>query len=68
MQVKSYIKDTNDFLKKLRDLPDLPEESINYPIDVVGLFPSIPNEEGLRFLRNVLDPAVVRYIDDIFMI
>ena len=68
MQVKSYIKDTNDFLKKLRDLPDLPEESINCRIDVVGLFPSIPNEEGLRFLRNVLDPAVVRYIDDIFMI
>ena len=68
MQVKSYIKDTNDFLKKLRDLPDLPEESINCPIDVVGLFPSIPNEERPRFLRNVLDPAVVRYIDDIFMI
>ena len=28
MQVKSYKKDTNDFLKKLRDLPDFPEESI----------------------------------------
>ena len=64
MQVKSYIKDTKDFLKNLRDLPDLPEESINCPTDVVGLFPSISNEEGLRFLA----PAVVRYIDDIFMI
>ena len=55
MQVKSYIKDTNDFLKKLRDLPDLPEDSIICTIDVVGLYPSIPNEEGLRFLRNTLD-------------
>ena len=55
MQVKSYIKDTNDFLKKLRDLPDLPQDSIICTIDVVGLYPSIPNEEGLRFLRNVLD-------------
>ena len=24
-------------------------------IDVVGLYPSIPDEEGLRFLRNVLE-------------
>ena len=55
MQVKSYIKDTNDFLKKLRDLPDLPEESVICSIDAVGLYPSIPNEESLRFLRNVLE-------------
>ena len=54
MQVKSYIKDTNDFLKKLRDFPDLHQDSIICIIDVVGLYPSIPNEEGLRFLRNVL--------------
>ena len=53
MQVKSYIKDTNDFLKKLRDLPDVPHDSIICTIDVVGLCPSILNEEGLRFLRNV---------------
>ena len=55
MQVKSYIKDTNDFLKNLRDLPDLPQDSIICTIDAVGLYPSIPNEEGLRFLRIVLE-------------
>ena len=55
MQFKSYIKDTNDFLKKLRDLPDLTEDSIICTIDVVGLYPSIPDEEGLRFFRNVLE-------------
>ena len=53
MQVKSYTKVLMTFYKKLRDLPDLLEDSIIYPIDVVDLYPSIPNEEGLRFLRNV---------------
>ena len=28
LQVKSCIKDTNEFLKKLRDLTDLPKDSI----------------------------------------
>ena len=56
MQVKSYIKDTNDFLKKLRDLPDLPEESVICTIDVVGLYPSIPNE-GL--LKNVTTDTLI---------
>ena len=55
MQVNSYVKGTNDFLKKLRDLSDLPQDSIICTIDVVGLYPNIPNEEGLRFLRNVLE-------------
>ena len=52
IHVKSYIEDPNDFLKKLRDLPDLPEESIICTIDVVGLYTSISNEEGLRFIRK----------------
>ena len=55
MLVKSYIKDTNDFLKKLRDLEDLPEENIICTIYVAGLYPTIPNKESLRFLRNVLE-------------
>ena len=55
MQVNSYIKDNNNILKNLRDLPDLPDESIICTIDVVGLYPSIPNEEGLRILRIVLE-------------
>ena len=47
-------KNPGHFLKKLRDLPDFPEKSIICPIDVVGLYPSILYEEGLRFLRNLL--------------
>ena len=75
MQVNSYIKDNNDFLKKLRDLPDLPEESIICTIDAIGLYLSVPNKEGWRFLRNVLEQKSNkktwlwwRYIDNIFMI
>ena len=55
IQVKSYIKEINNILKKLRDPPDLPEESIICINDVVGLYLSIPNEEGLRFLKNILE-------------
>ena len=55
MQVKSYVKDTNDFPKKLRVLPDLPKESMIFTINLVDLYPSIPKKEGLRFFRNVLE-------------
>ena len=54
-QVRSYIKDTNDFLKKLKSLPKLPDNTILCTIDVVGLYPNIPNEDGLKVLREALD-------------
>ena len=50
--VKSYIKDTNEFLKKLRSLPKLPDGIILCTMDVVGLYPNIPHEEGLSALRK----------------
>ena len=39
--VKSYIKDTDDFLNKLRSLPKLPSNIILCIVDVVGLYPNI---------------------------
>ena len=54
-EVKSYIKDNNDFLKKLRSLPNLPDDIILCTVDVVGLYPNIPHEEGLSALRKQLD-------------
>ena len=53
--VKSYIKDTNDFLKKIRDMPDLSENSILCSIDVTGLYPNIPHNEGLDAMRKALE-------------
>ena len=53
-KVKSFIKDTNDFLKKLNELRDLPDEFILCTIDVVGLYPNIPHKEGLEAIRKAL--------------
>ena len=54
-KVKSYIQDTNDFLKKIANLPPLPDDLILWTIDIVGLFPNIPYEEGLITIRRALD-------------
>ena len=54
-KVKSYIQDTNDFLKKIANLPPLPDDLILCTIDVVGLYPNIPHEEGLIAIRKALD-------------
>ena len=54
-EVKSYIKDTNDFLKKLRSLPNLPGDITLCTVDVVGLYPNIPHDEGLSALCKRLD-------------
>ena len=54
-KVKSYIQDTNDFLKKITNLPPLPGDLILCPIDVVDLYPNIPHQEGLIVIRKALD-------------
>ena len=53
--VKSFIKDTNDFLKKLDELRDLLDDFILCTIDVVGLYPNIPLKQGLEAIRKALD-------------
>ena len=50
----SYIKDSGDFIKKTRNLGSIPENAILVTADVVGLYPSIPHEAGLKALREVL--------------
>ena len=47
---KSYIKDTSDFLRKLKELGEVPENAILATADVVGLYPSIPHSDGLEAL------------------
>ena len=43
------------FLKKLRSLPNLPDDIVLCTVDVVGLYPNIPHDEGLSALRKGLD-------------
>ena len=54
-KVKSFIKDTNDFVCKLKNIKDLPNDALMVTIDVVGLYPSIPHEEGLLAMRRALE-------------
>ena len=50
-EVKSYIKDTNDFLT----LTNLPNDIILCYVDVAGLYPNIPHDEGLPVLQKRLE-------------
>ena len=52
--VKSYIIDTNDFLRKLDALPSLTEGIILCTIDAVGLYLNTPREDGLVAMRKAL--------------
>ena len=38
----SYIKHSGDFIRKIKNLTDIPEGAILVTADVVGLYPSIP--------------------------
>ena len=60
--VKSYIKDTNDFLNKLHSLPKLPGNIILCTVDLVDLYPNILHEEGLSSLMKRLDNQMEKYI------
>ena len=48
----SYIKDSNDFMKKIKHLKSIPDNAILVTEDVVGLYRSIPHEAGLRALKK----------------
>ena len=54
-QKLSHTSRVNDFLRKLQNLPKLPDDVILCTTDGVGLYSNIPNEEGLLFLKKVLD-------------
>ena len=52
---KSYIKDSGDFINKIKELQSIPNGAILVTSDVVALYPSIPHEAGLKALKNALD-------------
>ena len=51
-QGESYIKDTGDFLEKLKRVEEIPKEAILVTADVIGLYPSIPHDGGLEVLQK----------------
>ena len=50
---KSYIKDSDDFIRKIRDIQYIPSNAVL--ADVIELYPSIPHDSGLKALKNILD-------------
>jgi len=59
---QSYIKDSNDFQQKVRQLSNIPKGALLVTADVVALYPSIPHHEGLSSLREALDKRVDKKI------
>ena len=58
----SYIKDSADFINKIGQIGDIPENAILVTADVVGLYPSIPHKTGLKALKNALDKRKQKHI------
>ena len=52
--INSHIKDTNDFLRKLKNIDTVPEGAILCTVDVVGLYPHIPHDEGIEAVKEAL--------------
>ena len=52
---KSYIKYGRDFIRKIKDIHYVSSNAILVTADVVGLYPSIPHDSGLKVLKNILD-------------
>ena len=52
---KSYIRDSLDFINKSKTLGTIPDNAILVTADVVGLYPSIPHQDGLNALRTALN-------------
>ena len=61
-QIPSFVKDTNHFLNKLTAVGKFPDRAILVTIDVVGLYPHIPHDEGLTAVRKALNNRCVSEI------
>ena len=56
-QTDSFIQDTPDLLRFLEEAnkgPDIPSNAILVSIDVVGLYPNIPQDEGIDAFREAM--------------
>ena len=51
----SVFVDTFEFLRRLENVGYIPETAIFRTIDVVGLYPHIPHDEGLDSMRKILE-------------
>jgi len=53
--ITSYVRDTTDFIQKLRAIGPLPPNSYLVTLDVTSLYTNIPNTEGLEAAWRLLE-------------
>ncbi|XP_069982202.1 uncharacterized protein [Penaeus vannamei] len=46
------LQNTSDFLRKMKNAPSFPKNSIIFSFDIVSLYPSIPQKEAARIVAN----------------
>ena len=51
----SYIKDSGYFIKKINNLDSITGNAILLTVDMMGLYPSTPDDVGLTALAGDLD-------------
>ena len=51
-QIPSYVKDTSDFMSKLKAVETVPDNSYLVSRDVKSLYTNIPNSEGIKAVKT----------------
>ena len=52
----SYVQDTTDFIRKIGEIQNLPQDTILATLDVSSLYTNIPNEEGISACEAAFKP------------
>ena len=50
-----YIKNSGDFISKIKRIDSVPEEALLVTADVMGLYPSITHKMGLGVIKQALN-------------
>ena len=50
-----YIKNSGDFISKIKRIGSVPEKALLVTADVVGLYPSVTHKMGLGAIKQALD-------------
>ena len=53
-ELKSYVKDSTDFIQKINCMEKIPDNSILVTMDVRSLYTNIPNKEGIEAVETTL--------------
>ena len=58
-ELRSYVKDSTDFIRKINNLERIPKNSILVTLDVRSLYTNIPNNEGIKAVETALKQKIV---------